>query len=266
MPTWEEIKAGIFKGESGGDYDALFGFSNRPGGRFAGTKITDMTVNEAIDFANPRGEYANWVKNQIGRVATPMGGFQAVGSTLKQAKDWAGLSGDERMTPEVQDRIGQAILAKQGTGAWAGYRGPGKPGTGVTLNTTPRHVGGAGSAPGYFAAPEAAPAPEMAGATPQAPAAEAAPPATIQESLKQDLAKDEEDSVLSGLVASAAKKRQADAEAFAQFSQIQPSNLDVGGGGSGQAVAGAAALMQAILQKRRQGGIPGLSLMGVGTG
>lgn len=121
------IKAGIFAGESKGDYNALFGFSNRPGGRWADTRLTDMSVNQAIDFAHPRGAYAQWVKSQIGRVATPMGGFQVVGNTLKQAKDWAGLTGDEQMTPEIQDRIGDAILKHQGTGAWAGYKGPKTP-------------------------------------------------------------------------------------------------------------------------------------------
>jgi hypothetical protein len=121
------IKAGIFHGESGGDYNALFGFSNRSGGRFADTKLTDMTVDEAIQFAHPSGPYASWVRSQIGRTATPMGGFQIVGNTLKQAKKWAGLRGDEKMTPEIQDRIGEAILTEQGTGAWAGYRGPRTP-------------------------------------------------------------------------------------------------------------------------------------------
>ena len=125
---WPAIKAGIFAGESGGDYDALYGFSNRPGGQFANTKLTGMTVDQAIQFANPRGPYAQYVKSKIGRIATPMGGFQIVGDTLKQAKKWAGLSGDEVMTPEIQDRLGQAILANQGTGAWMGYKGPKKPG------------------------------------------------------------------------------------------------------------------------------------------
>lgn len=127
MVSWPEIKAGIFAGESGGDYNALFGYANRPGGPFAGHNVTDMTVDQAIDFANPSGPYAQYVKGKLGRVATPMGAFQVVGNTLAQAKRWAGLTGNEQMTPEVQDRIGQVILANQGTGAWAGYRGPRDP-------------------------------------------------------------------------------------------------------------------------------------------
>lgn len=122
--NWENIKQGIFKGESGGDYNALFGFSNRPGKQFGNTKLTDMSVDQALAFADPSGPYGQFVKGQVGRVATPMGAYQVVGTTLKAAKNGLGLTGNEQMTPELQDRIGQWILANQGTGAWAGYRGP----------------------------------------------------------------------------------------------------------------------------------------------
>lgn len=150
--SWDEIKAGIFAGESGGDYNALFGFSNRPGGQFSNVRVTDMTVDEAINFANPRGPYAQWVKNKIGRVATPMGGFQVVGDTMKQAKHWAGLAGNERLTPDIQDRLGQAILRNQGTGAWEGYRGPRKP----KVNTNPNERLGGDSLVARNFAPEVA--------------------------------------------------------------------------------------------------------------
>lgn len=125
--NWPAIRAGIFAGESGGDYDALFGFSNRPGGRFATTRLRDMTVDQALALADPSGPYAQWVKGKIGRVATPMGAYQVVGTTLRAAKDGLGLTGNELMDEATQDRIGQWILAKQGTGAWEGYRGPRDP-------------------------------------------------------------------------------------------------------------------------------------------
>jgi hypothetical protein len=125
--NWAQIREGIFAGESGGDYDALFGFSNRPGGKFAGTKLTDMTVDEALAFSDPSGPYGQWVKGQVGRVATPMGGYQVVGSTLRSAKEGLGLRGDEKMTPELQEQIGQHIYRTQGTGAWEGYKGPRQP-------------------------------------------------------------------------------------------------------------------------------------------
>lgn len=141
-----EIKAGIFAGESGGDYDTLFGFSHRSGKPFEGTKLTDMTVDEAIRFSDPKGPYAQWVKDKIGRVATPMGAYQVVGTTLRAMKKSMGLSGDEKMTPELQDAIGQQILNEQGTGAWEGYRGPKDPSTmrtsaqGTTLTSTPHYT------------------------------------------------------------------------------------------------------------------------------
>jgi len=120
----EEVKNGIFAGESGGDYNALFGFSNRDGGQFSNVKLSDMTVDQALAFSDPSGPYGQWVKGQIGRVATPMGAYQIVGTTLRAAKDGLGLTGSERMTPELQDQLGGWIYANQGTGAWEGYRGP----------------------------------------------------------------------------------------------------------------------------------------------
>ncbi len=125
--NWASIREGIFAGESGGDYDALFGFSNRDGGKFAGTKLTDMTVDEALAFSDPSGPYGQWVKGQVGRVATPMGAYQMVGTTLRGAKEGMGLRGDERLTPELQEKIGQHIYRTQGTSAWEGYKGPKQP-------------------------------------------------------------------------------------------------------------------------------------------
>lgn len=122
--NWEAIRGGIFAGESGGDYNALFGYSNRQGGPFAHVKLTEMTVDEAIAFSDPSGPYAQWVKAQIGRVATPMGGYQIVGKTLRAAKQALRLRGDEVMTAELQEKLGQWIYRAQGTDAWEGYRGP----------------------------------------------------------------------------------------------------------------------------------------------
>lgn len=149
--NWEQIKNGIFAGESGGDYDALFGFSNREGGRYAGVKLTDMTVDEAIEFANPRGDYGQWVKSKVGRVATPMGAYQIVGTTLRNAKSSLGLTGSERMTPELQDKLGLWIYSQQGTGAWEGYRGP--------QQNPPSPKAGAAALPAGLNVPHANPTP-----------------------------------------------------------------------------------------------------------
>ena len=119
---WSRIQQGIFKGESGGDYGALFGYQNRPNGRFSGVDLTKMTVDQALDFANPSGPYGQYVKGQVGRVATPMGAYQIVGTTLRAAKEGLGLQGDEVLTPAMQDKLGQWIYKTQGTGAWEGYK------------------------------------------------------------------------------------------------------------------------------------------------
>jgi hypothetical protein len=119
--TPEQLKRMVFPGESGGDYNALFGYANRPGGQFEGFNLTDMTVDQALQFAAPSGAYGQSVRNQIGRVATPMGAFQVVGTTLADAKRGLGLTGSERMTPALQDQIGMWIYENQGPGAWEAW-------------------------------------------------------------------------------------------------------------------------------------------------
>lgn len=126
-PEWEKIKAGIFAGESGGDYDALFEFSQREGGAFEGVKPTQMTVGQIVQFTDPSGEYGQWVKGKVGRVATPVGAYQVVGTTLRDAIKAGVVSPNEQFTPDVQDRVGKWVLSTQGTGAWEGYKGPQDP-------------------------------------------------------------------------------------------------------------------------------------------
>lgn len=124
-PDW--LKSMVFPGESGGDYGALYGFANKPGGAFAGVDLTKMTVNDVIKFTDPSGPYAQWVKDQLGYVATPTGGYQVVGSTLRDTVKGMGLTGNELYDQATQDAIGQHIYATQGAGAWEGW---GKGGSG----------------------------------------------------------------------------------------------------------------------------------------
>ena len=125
-PDFDFIKEDIFRGESRGDYDALFNYQNRPGGLFDDIKVSEMTVDQALNFASPQSGYGNYVKmvNPEGVYSTPMGAYQVVGNTLKMAKSGLGLRGDEIMTRQLQDRIGRYIYDVQGTDAWAGYAGP----------------------------------------------------------------------------------------------------------------------------------------------
>lgn len=125
---WARIRNGIFAGESGADWNALFGYQNRKGGKFSHIKPSEMTVDQWLEFQDPNGEYAQWVKanrpDPENGVATPMGAFMIVGDTLRMLKRDLGLKGDEVMTAEFQDYLGQEIYRRQGTGAWQGYKGP----------------------------------------------------------------------------------------------------------------------------------------------
>lgn len=127
-PGWEQIRNGIFAGESGADFNALFGYQNRKGGKFSHIKPSEMTVDQWLAFQDPNGEYAQWVKanrpDPENGVATPMGAYQIVGTTLRELKRDLGLKGDEVMTPEFQDYLAQEIYRRQGAGAWQGYKGP----------------------------------------------------------------------------------------------------------------------------------------------
>lgn len=127
------LKRNVFPAESGGDYNALFGYTNRQG-PFQGTRLTDMTLNEALQFADPAGPYASTVRGQIGRTATPMGAYQIVGTTLRDAMKGLGLTGNERFDEGMQDRIAQWIYQTQGPQAWEGWGGgTNKGGSGMGL-------------------------------------------------------------------------------------------------------------------------------------
>lgn len=124
IPTdWDAAKAKIIPRESGNDPNALLGFANREGGAFAGTKLTDMTVDQAIEFSRPGSPYANYSKEKLGYIATPMGTFQIVGSTLNSAKAEMGLTGNEVMTPELQERIAKHLYDTYGMKPWAASEG-----------------------------------------------------------------------------------------------------------------------------------------------
>jgi len=123
---WTELAPKIKARESGGDYDALYGFSNREDGPFAGTKVTDMTVDQAIQFSDPNGPYGQWSKQNLGYVATPMGAYQIVGSTLRDIKENMGLSGDEKMTPDLQEAMAKWLYQNRGGATpWAASEGAG---------------------------------------------------------------------------------------------------------------------------------------------
>jgi hypothetical protein len=134
-PTgWDTFRPQVSQRESGGDYDALFGFSNREGGRFEGKNVTEMTIDEALEFANPSGAYGQFVAqtrpDKENGVGTPMGAYQIVGKTLRGIKEGMGLTGDELMTPELQDQMAKWLYDNYGESHWAASTGNGVAGAG----------------------------------------------------------------------------------------------------------------------------------------
>lgn len=121
IPNWEEEQRKIFAGESGGDYGALFGYQNRPNGLFSNIDVTQMSIGDVINFTDPAGPYANYVKSQVGRVATPVGAYQVVGKTLRAAVEDLGLDPSQKFNKQTQDAIGKWVFSKQGPSAWEGY-------------------------------------------------------------------------------------------------------------------------------------------------
>lgn len=96
--------------EGGGGYDTLFG--NAQKGQFAGTDVSKMPISDVLAFTDPNGPYAQSVKSQIGRVATPVGRHQIVGTTLRNAVGALGLDPNTPFSPETQDNVA-LYLAKQ---------------------------------------------------------------------------------------------------------------------------------------------------------
>ncbi|MCY1370664.1 hypothetical protein D9M69_577640 [compost metagenome] len=97
------------KNEGGAGWDTLYGHRQRKG-QFAGTDVSQMTIGEVLNFTDPSGPYAQSVKDEIGRVATPTGRFQIVGTTLRKSADELGLSMDTPYSPETQTVIAEHLL------------------------------------------------------------------------------------------------------------------------------------------------------------
>lgn len=171
--------------EGGGDYDTLYGFAQRDGGRFAGTRISEMPIKDAIAFSDPNGPYAQTVKGQIGHVATPMGRHQIVGTTLRNAVAEMGLDPNTPFNAQTQDAIAAHLARKRIASAdtmggkiaglrseWAGFKNV--PDAQMVQIVTDLEAGG--SMPSATA-PAPAPAPvQVASLDPSAGVAEALRP------------------------------------------------------------------------------------------
>ena len=90
--------------------NTLLGYQEQPGGRFAGTQISGMTLDELYNFTSGSSPYADYSRGAVGRMATPLGQFQIVGTTLRNTAKELGLPGDTVFTPEVQKQMGEHLL------------------------------------------------------------------------------------------------------------------------------------------------------------
>lgn len=89
------------KHEGAGDPSTLFGHSQR-GGKFDGIDVSKMTIGQLREFSRPDGEYGQWVKSKVGRVATPMGFGQIVGTTMRNTAEAMGLPDDTVFNEQTQ--------------------------------------------------------------------------------------------------------------------------------------------------------------------
>lgn len=86
----------------GSTYNTLFGYAERSGGDFSGTDITTMTVSDVQSLQKEMVK-----KNGI---SSAVGKYQFIQATLKEAIKGLGLKGDEKFTPELQDKLALWLL------------------------------------------------------------------------------------------------------------------------------------------------------------
>lgn len=114
-PLPKSFLSAVDSTEGAGGYDTLFGHAQR--GPFAGTDVSQMTIGDALAFASPSGAYGQHVKGQIGRVATPMGRHQIVGTTLRNAVQEMGLDPSMPFDQNTQDAVAAHLARRRIAGA-----------------------------------------------------------------------------------------------------------------------------------------------------
>lgn len=103
----------IDREEGAGNYDTLYSHSQKGGKDFAGVSVSNMSIGQAINFAN--GEYGDWSRRQLGYKATPMGRYQIVGTTLQRVAGAMGLDMNTKFDARTQDAM-FAFLAQEALG------------------------------------------------------------------------------------------------------------------------------------------------------
>ena len=90
----------IGKGESGGDYNRVYGKAKR-------IDLTNMTINEVVAWQK------DYTSNQ-GSASSAAGKYQVIRKTLEASVREMGLSGNEKFDPAMQDKIAKHLLDKRG--------------------------------------------------------------------------------------------------------------------------------------------------------
>jgi len=98
----------IDRTEGRGSYDTLFNHSNTPGRDYEDVRVSNMTLQEVLEFSLARGEdsYFEWVKRRNAGVgSTPMGRYQFIGTTVQDVMSRGGFDGSLIFNKETQDRM-----------------------------------------------------------------------------------------------------------------------------------------------------------------
>jgi hypothetical protein len=88
--------------------------------------LVEMSLAEVYDFGqnvirrNHRA--AGHPGDPSGRGSSALGAFQIVGSTLEAMMDEAGLTWEDKFSPDNQRRLARVIMRRQGTDAWEGFK------------------------------------------------------------------------------------------------------------------------------------------------
>lgn len=94
----------IADGESGGNYNAVYGRANSQ------HDLGQYSVDDILAHQ----QYAR----RHGAASTAIGRYQIIYKTLRGLKAELGLSGSEKFTPELQDKLGMALLNRRGMQAY----------------------------------------------------------------------------------------------------------------------------------------------------
>jgi hypothetical protein len=123
---------GSYESDGAGGYEAVnqggandghtvVGYSGPFGGLHKGKKLTDLTLSEVMNLQYDPGYGAMSMQEWLdtGKLHA-VGRYQFIGSTLKGLVQRMGISGNEKFTPELQDRLFANLLKSGGQSQWVG--------------------------------------------------------------------------------------------------------------------------------------------------